>query len=106
MTIGTAEGLRTRTRVRLGDRVFSISTVVAGTIILAILSAVAIFLILPSLPAVFAQPASLPIDSVNFWAYVWLFVFGTLCVAFLALFMATPFVIGIALFISYWAPRR
>ncbi|PDQ35715.1 MAG: phosphate ABC transporter permease subunit PstC [Candidatus Lumbricidophila eiseniae] len=106
MTTGTAEVLRTRTRVRLGDRVFSISTVVAGTIILAVLAAVAIFLILQSLPAVFAQPGTLPSDAVNFWAYVWPFVFGTLWAAFLALIMATPLAIGIALFISHYAPRR
>ena len=39
-------------------------------------------------------------------AYVWPLVFGTLLSAAIALLIATPLAIGIALFISHYAPRR
>jgi phosphate transport system permease protein len=38
--------------------------------------------------------------------YVWPLVFGTIWAALLALLVATPLSIGIALFISHYAPRR
>jgi phosphate transport system permease protein len=92
--------------VRVGDRVFKTTTVVSGSIILAVLAAVAVFLILQSLPALFAKPGQLPNNADNFWQYVWPLVFGTVWSAFLALLIATPLSIGIALFISHYAPRR
>ncbi|KHK96235.1 phosphate ABC transporter permease [Microbacterium mangrovi] len=92
--------------VRVGDRVFKSTTVVSGSIILAVLAAVAVFLILQSLPALFAKPGELPNNADNFWQYVWPLVFGTVWSAFLALLIATPLSIGIALFISHYAPRR
>ena len=95
-----------KAKLRLGDRVFSTSTVVAGSLILATLAAVAIFLVIQSLPAIFAKQGTLPNDAANFWDYVWPLVFGTIWAAFLALLVATPLSIGIALFISHYAPRR
>src|SRR5690606_13392733 len=41
-----------------------------------------------------------------FWSYVAPLVFGTLWSAALALIMAVPVAVGIALFISHYAPRR
>ncbi|WP_345761778.1 phosphate ABC transporter permease subunit PstC [Diaminobutyricibacter sp. McL0608] len=104
MTTGTAGAIRAK--VRLGDRVFSTSTVVAGSIILATLAAVAIFLIIQSIPAITAPSGTLPNNASNFWVYVWPLVFGTIWAALLALIIATPLSIGIALFISHYAPRR
>ncbi|WP_040166259.1 phosphate ABC transporter permease subunit PstC [Microbacterium gorillae] len=95
-----------KAKIRLGDRVFSTTTVVSGALILAILAAVALFLIVQSIPAILAGPGELPNDASNFWVYVWPLVFGTIWAAFLALLMATPLSIGIALFISHYAPRR
>ena len=95
-----------RTKVRIGDRVFSGSTVFAGVLILVILAAVAIFLIGQSIPAIVAGPKVLPDAAPNFWVYVWPLVFGTLWSAAIALAIATPLSIGIALFISHYAPRR
>ncbi|MEQ6897579.1 phosphate ABC transporter permease subunit PstC [Microbacterium sp. KR10-403] len=92
--------------VRVGDRVFSTTTVVAGAVILATLAAVAIFLVIQSIPALVAGEGELPNDSANFWQYVGPLVFGTVWAAFLALLFATPLSIGIALFISHYAPRR
>src|SRR5690606_35089862 len=88
------------------DRIFSGSTVVAGTLILVTLAAVAIFLIAQSIPALVADPADLPTKPASFWTYVGPLVFGTVWAAALALLFALPLSIGIALFISHYAPRR
>jgi phosphate transport system permease protein len=95
-----------RAKQRPGDRVFSGSAVFAGSMILVTLAAVAIFLIVQSLPALFATNEEASILPTNFWAYVGPLVFGTVWAAALALLMAVPVSIGIALFISHYAPRR
>jgi phosphate transport system permease protein len=79
---------------------------VAGSLILTALAAVAIFLIAESIPALVADPADLKGSPSSFWAYVGPLAFGTVWAAFLALLMALPISIGIALFISHYAPRR
>lgn len=91
---------------RLGDRVFSGSALYSGVAILLILAAVAFFLIGQSLPAIVANPADFSGSPESLLAYVWPLVFGTLWSASLALLMALPLSIGIALFISHYAPRR
>ncbi|WP_394771192.1 phosphate ABC transporter permease subunit PstC [Lacisediminihabitans sp.] len=95
-----------KARVRLGDRVFSSSTVFAGSLILVLLAAVAIFLIVQSLPAITAKAGTLPNAAPNFWVYVWPLVFGTVWAAAIALLIAIPISIGVALFISHYAPRK
>lgn len=97
---------RIRVKQRPGDRIFSTATIVAGSVILAMLAAVAIFLLIQSLPAFTAQPDDFKGDTSNFWSYVWPLAFGTLWSASLALIIAIPLAIGIALFISHYAPRR
>jgi len=91
---------------RPGDRVFSGSAVFAGSMILVTLAAVAIFLIVQSLPALVASKDDASILDSSFWAYVGPLLFGTIWAAALALLMALPISIGIALFISHYAPRR
>jgi len=84
----------------------------AGALILATLAAVALFLIVRAWPAMTAGSAELADavprypDDTSFIAYVGPLVFGTLLAAVLALLMATPVAMGIALFISHYAPRR
>lgn len=97
---------RSRAKERPGDRVFSTATIVAGGLILAMLAAVAVFLFIQSIPAFSAEPQDFKGDFTNFWSYVWPLAFGTLWSAALALLMAIPLAIGIALFISHYAPRR
>jgi phosphate transport system permease protein len=97
---------RITAKTRRGDRVFSTSTVIAGSIILAILAAVAIFLVVQSYPAVFAKSGTLPNAAPNFWVYVGPLIFGTIWAAALAMIFAVPISIGVALFISHYAPRR
>ncbi|TFC87752.1 phosphate ABC transporter permease subunit PstC [Cryobacterium sinapicolor] len=95
-----------KAKERPGDRIFSTSTIVSGSLILAILAAVAVFLLVQSLPAFVADPEKFKGDATNFWQYVGPLAFGTLWSAFLALLMAVPIAIGIALFISHYAPRK
>ncbi|MRG61044.1 phosphate ABC transporter permease subunit PstC [Agromyces sp. CFH 90414] len=95
-----------KAKLRLGDLVFSRSALFAGSMILVTLAAVAIFLIVQSIPALFATNEDASILTTNFWDYVGPLVFGTIWAAALALLMAVPVSIGIALFISHYAPRR
>ena len=74
--------------------------------ILVTLAAVAIFLIIQSIPGVGATPEDASLLATDFWDYVWPLAFGTLWSSFLALVMAVPLSVGVALFISHYAPRR
>jgi phosphate transport system permease protein len=102
------EIIRPRAKQRPGDRVFSASALTAGSLILAILAAVAGFLVLQGIPGIVADPESVSIyeEGVDFTSFVIPLIFGTLWAAALALAMALPLAIGIALFISHYAPRR
>jgi len=91
---------------RPADRIFSGLSLVAGVLILVALGAVAVFLVAQSIPALLADPKELKGEPDSFWAYVAPLVFGTLWSAFLALLIALPLSLGIALFISHYAPRR
>jgi phosphate transport system permease protein len=93
-------------KLRRADRIFSTSTLVAGSLILVALAAVAIFLVAQSIPAFIADPADLKGSPSSFWAYVGPLAFGSIWAAALALVMALPIAFGIALFISHYAPRR
>ncbi len=94
-----------RVKTRAGDRIFSRSTQVSGVLILVILAGVAVFLIQEALPTFTADPSEID-GGEGFLSYVWPLVFGTLAAAIIALIVATPLALGIALFISHYAPRR
>jgi phosphate transport system permease protein len=94
-----------KTRQRLGDRVFSTMSLTAGLTILVALAGVAIFLTVEGAPAISAPPDKLGGAS-NLLSYVAPLVFGTLLAAALALIIATPLALGVALVISHYAPRR
>ncbi|MGO1770390.1 MAG: phosphate ABC transporter permease subunit PstC [Microbacterium sp.] len=102
-----AQGGRIKAKKRPGDLVFSGTALAAGTIILLVLAAVAVFLIVQSIPAFQPDTSGNHIlRGRSFWSYVGPLVFGTVWSSFLALIVATPIAIGIALFISHYAPRR
>ena len=106
---GTASDLASppgAARQRPGDRWFSGTALFAGSMILVTLAAVAIFLVAQSLPGLSATSEDASILSGNFWDYVGPLVFGTVWSAALALLIAVPISIGVALFISHYAPRR
>ncbi|MFJ4076437.1 phosphate transport system permease protein [Curtobacterium sp. PhB137] len=92
--------------VRVGDRVFSAASVIAGGLILFVLVLVAAFLVWQSIPAFAAKVGDLPNNATNFWDYVGPLVFGTVWSALIALVISVPLALGIALFISHYAPRR
>jgi phosphate transport system permease protein len=105
MTVAPA-ATRIKAKQRPGDRWFSGTALGAGAIILATLAAVAIFLIIQSIPAVGATHAEASLLTTNFWDYVWPLLFGTIWAALLALIMAVPLSLGVSLFITHYAPRR
>ncbi len=89
---------------RPGDRVFKGLAVASGVLILVTLAGVAIFLTYEGIPAFTASKDEVP-GGDGIVAYIWPLVFGTLLAAALALLIATPLSIGVALFISHYAPR-
>lgn len=104
----TTTATQLKAKARLGDVIFSRTSVFAGGMILVTLAAVALFLIVQSFPAFFAdgESASILREYGNFWVYVGPLIFGTIWAALLSLIMALPLAIGIALFISHYAPRK
>ncbi len=96
-----------RARRRIGDRVFSGLATGSGITILVILAMVAGFLLMQAFPALTTDPAVLKTQGYGeFWSWILPFAFGTVWASFWALLMAVPVSIGIALFISHYAPRR
>ena len=90
---------------RAGDRVFSALVTGAGVLILAILAGVAIFLVVKGWPALTAKAEELP-GGETFLRYVWPLAYGTILSATIAIIIAVPLAVGVALFITYFAPRR
>jgi len=108
---GAATTLGRTRRADLGGRAFRGLAVGSGALILAMLAAVAGFLLLEAAPALTASPAELAAlswmpDDGSLWRYVGPLAFGTVLAAVLALGLAVPVSVGIALFISHYAPRR
>ena len=91
--------------VRLGDRIFAGVSTGAGIVILVVLAAVTVFLVTEAVPALTADPRELP-GGTGLVDYIAPLLFGTVLAAVLALLLATPLSIGIALFISHYADRR
>jgi phosphate transport system permease protein len=85
---------------KVGDRVFGGLSKGAGILILVTLAAVAAFLIREAVPAFTAS------FEESFADYVGPLIFGTIWAAFLALVIATPLAVSIALFTSHYAPKR
>ncbi|GAA3597685.1 phosphate ABC transporter permease subunit PstC [Klugiella xanthotipulae] len=102
----TTTGTPRRPLRRLGDLLYSGTSRTAGILILVTLAAVAIFLVAQSIPALTVDPAELKGAPTSFWVYVAPLAFGTVWAAALALLFALPVAIGIALFISHYAPRK
>ncbi|WP_129339067.1 phosphate ABC transporter permease subunit PstC [Cellulomonas endophytica] len=102
----------THGRASLANRAFARLSTASGVTILALLAAVTVFLVIEALPAVTTSPAELA-ERISWFpetggilGYVGPLVFGTLLAALIALLIGTPLAIGIALFISHYAPRR
>ena len=97
---------------RRGDRVFRGLSSAAGISLLVIIGGIGIFLVAQAIPALrqdttsflttkdFLPEADVPVFGVAALA------FGTIVSSFLALVMAVPVALGVALFITQVAPRR
>jgi phosphate transport system permease protein len=113
---GAPTGLAAMKVSKAGDRVFLGLSTTAAWLILVILAGVAVFLIIKAAPAIaanWAQNSALQdrtsgftLGYTSFWDYVSPLLFGTIWSSFLALLIGAPVAIGIALFISHYAPRR
>jgi phosphate transport system permease protein len=88
-----------------GDRIFAGAARGAGILILAVLAGVAVFLIVQAIPAIAAPSSELP-GGLTLFAYIGPLIFGTLLSAVIALLIATPLAVAVALFITHFAPRR
>jgi phosphate transport system permease protein len=98
------------TKGGLAGRLFAGLSTGAGILILLVLAAVAVFLVIEAWPALTASPEELQeiswFKADSLLAYIGPLVFGTLLASILALLIAVPVSVGIALFISHYAPRR
>ncbi|MDQ1131055.1 phosphate ABC transporter permease subunit PstC [Microbacterium sp. SORGH_AS_0888] len=100
-------------RRRPGDTVFLGLSTASAVSIMVILAGVAIFLIIKGLPAITANWSD-NADLLNyqnqnwgtFWNYVAPLLWGSIWSALIAMVLGAPVAIGIALFISHYAPRR
>ncbi len=100
----TSSTATTKPVVQRGDRIFAGLSTGSGSLILVVLAAVAAFLLLQAFPALVAPSEDLPGGGLV--VYIWPLVFGTLLSAFIALVIATPLAVAVALFITHFAPRR
>jgi phosphate transport system permease protein len=97
---------------RLGDKVFRGLSAAAGATLLVVIAGIGIFLVAKAIPALRADTTSflgtrefLPEADPPAFGVAAL-AFGTLMSSFLALLMAVPVALGVALFITQVAPRR
>ncbi len=98
--------------VRMGDRVFRAATLSAGLLMVAIMGAIGAFLIWRALPALsnnsgnfFTTTTWFPDQTPPVFGIAAL-LFGTLITAAIAVVIAVPIGVGVALFVSHYAPPR
>ncbi|WP_298226715.1 phosphate ABC transporter permease subunit PstC [Gryllotalpicola sp.] len=96
---------------RPSDRIFRGLSYGSAALIMVILAGVAVFLIIKAAPAIAASWSTGDLASgttagyANFWAYSGPLIWGTLWMSFIGLLIGAPVAVGIALFISHYAPR-
>ncbi len=88
----------------IGDRIFSGMATGAGVSILALLAGVAIFLLVEAWPALTASAEEIP-GGDGLISYIAPLAFGTVIAALLAVIIAVPMAVAVALFISHYAPK-
>src|SRR5581483_5860588 len=110
-TAPDAAMLRGGRSTRRGDIVFHGLALCAGALVFVVLAAIAIFLVVKALPALHHDKSSFwttqawdPANSGKFGIAALLF--GTVLTSLLALVMAVPVGIGVALYVTQYAPRR
>ncbi|MFI0450903.1 phosphate ABC transporter permease subunit PstC [Actinomadura sp. 6N118] len=97
---------------RAGDKIFVSAARGSGILVLVIMAAIAAFLVWQAIPALQKNEASFLTaeewnpNGVPARFGIAQLAFGTLVASFLALLMATPVAVAIALFIAFYTPRR
>jgi phosphate transport system permease protein len=103
---------RVSAKARPSDQIFKFLSTGSAALIMVILAGVAIFLITKAAPAIAADwtkgdlAGGTTAGHSSFWAYTGPLIWGTLWSALIGLVMGGPVAIGIALFISHYAPRN
>jgi phosphate transport system permease protein len=99
-------------RARLGDRIFRGMSWGSATLVLVILAAIAAFLLKQALPAIHENTVNFltykewtPDEIPSKWGLAAL-LYGTVVTAALSLVMAVPVAVGVALWLTNYAPRR
>jgi phosphate transport system permease protein len=92
-------------RSRRGDRTFEAAVRVAALTILVALVAVFVFLAVEGWVGLTADPATYA-PFTSFVTYITPLVVSTLLASAIAVIVAVPFAIAVALFVSHYAPRR
>ncbi|MCU4747526.1 phosphate ABC transporter permease subunit PstC [Streptomyces xiamenensis] len=110
--MGMPEAAPRKNTVRLGDRVFSNLSKGSGIALLVIMAAIAVFLTIRAAVAISNNEGNFLTtfqwnanDSPPVFGIAVL-LFGTVVSSVIAMTLAVPVAIGIALFISHYAPRR
>jgi len=109
---GTVSGTSGSDHGRLLDRIFRRFTVASALLVLVILVAIALFLLQQALPALrqntanfFTETRWAPDDTPSVFGIAAL-LYGTLVTAVLAMTMAMPVAVGVALCLTQYTPRR
>jgi phosphate transport system permease protein len=101
-----------KNKVRLGDRVFRRMTEGAGLFVVLLIALVALFLLVKAIPAIAHDKSNFLLSrnwdvssgSLNFGVLPLLYV--TVAISLVAMIISVPIAIGIALFVSQYAPRK
>ncbi len=91
---------------KAGDQLFFGLSFGASALILVTLGAVALFLFAEGLPTFTASDKSELERGGGFVGYVGPLVLGTVYIALIALLVATPIAVAVALYVSHYAPRK
>ncbi|MBI1757901.1 MAG: phosphate ABC transporter permease subunit PstC [Actinobacteria bacterium] len=101
-----------RSSFSAGDRVFRAVSVTAATVVLVAMAAIAVFLVIRSVPAIrqdttnfLTTRAWLPEEARPIFGIAAL-LFHTVVTSALAMIIAVPVAVGVALFTTFYAPRR
>lgn len=89
---------------RAGDPIFSGVALLAGLSLILLLAGVGIFLVIQGLPALDAHGHQV-YGREDIWDFAWPLLYGTVLASLIALLIAAPLSIGLALVISHYAPR-
>ncbi|HJQ44977.1 MAG TPA: phosphate ABC transporter permease subunit PstC [Amycolatopsis sp.] len=103
----------TRTKTRPGDRIFKNLTTGAGIFVVALIALIGVFLLVQAIPALRADKVSFLTSRVwstsdpnNLSFGIFDLLLVTISTSLVALIIAMPVSLGIALFLTQYAPRR